>query len=794
MVSIFLGLFNSGVSAGYMCSLQSVQLFLCVLLLSIFRPAFGQVVAGNEKSGAEQVSVSQRSNQYYIQIAKANDYGVSLNYFDSFDTQGKDIVLLNSPVMNVKVAQAPAQTIVLIVNDSQLASIKNIRVEGHAADIVLAAPKGIRCDGCSIANAERVTLATGTIKSDYGELETIKITNGSMEITGSGLTATDLSLLDIAAGRVLVDAPFRTNMKGIVSTRNHQQVKEIDVAGELEVSNGDVQIIVGQNHFRYSDRQSDAYYKNFSVKEYGSIYPLEITNKGKFAVGNLHLESTYDNGTVFVGGQIKAQGAWAYVGRYNDQSIVPLESVKVRSNGSVYLSDQIIAANRVDIESTGPIEVKALSAGNNYLLDSISAAEVNIAAVGAMKNAGAIVAESIYVSAQEITNEGDIESTRDLYLNGKSGVVNQYGGVILGENIELTSEKDVMNGQLYPFKASEWCTYSQRPIISDHSLETGGKVSVPPFKGCGKVDVDSLSAYILGQNIKVEAQNFTNANPYEVSRNSYTDPELKLDFIKSSQVVISAESILEFHLKERLWNMSAVAESWTGNVVLDVPLIDNERYHIWADTYTTKSPQVTCTRKEGEQGSPIMTYERKELCLVNPNILVDKKIQYIKVLSPPARLNVGGSLVLKSNMFSNEHSSVEVRKDVSGSVRNVWMEGLKLRDIFEQTTTQYHSRRYCSKRILRHCVRHKVDVWKTSTTQLIKNEVTAEFPFIFYVDGHIHEGFGSDSYSLQNVTFGPYATAYTPPPLPPSKPSKYVPIFNGEITIFIPNPSYQEGQ
>ncbi len=752
-----------------MCSLQSVQLFICVLLLSIFRPAFGQVVAGNEKSGAEQVSVSQRSNQYYIQIAKANDYGVSLNYFDSFDTQGKDIVLLNSPVMNVKVAQAPAQTIVLIVNDSQLASIKNIRVEGHAADIVLAAPKGIRCDGCSIANAERVTLATGTIKSDYGELETIKITNGSMEITGSGLTATDLSLLDIAAGRVLVDAPFRTNMKGIVSTRNHQQVKEIDVAGELEVSNGDVQIIVGQNHFRYSDRQSDAYYKNFSVKEYGSIYPLEITNKGKFAVGNLHLESTYDNGSLFVGGQIKAQGAWAYVGRYNDQSIVPLESVKVRSNGSIYLSDQIIAANRVDIESTGPIEVKALSAGNNYLLDSISAAEVNIAAVGAMKNAGAIVAESVYVSAQEITNEGDIESTRDLYLNGKSGVVNQYGGVILGENIELTSEKDVMNGQLYPFKASNFCAYSRRLIISDHSLETGGKISVPPFKGCGKVDVDSLSAYILGQNIKIEAQNFTNANPYEVSRNGYTDPELKLDFIKSSQVVISAESILEFHLKERLWNMSAIAESWTGNVILDAPLIDNERYHIWADTYKKVI------------GDPNGTH-------------TDQFIQYIKVLSPPARLNVGGNLVLKSNMFSNEHSSVEVRKDISGSVFNVWMEGLKLRDIFEQTTAQYHSRRYCTKRFFRHCIRHNTEYWKTSSTKLTKNEVTAEFPFIFYVDGHIHEGFGRDSYSLQDVTFGPYATAYMPPPSPTPKPSKYVPIFNGETTIFIPNPSYQEGQ
>ncbi|WP_159457417.1 filamentous hemagglutinin N-terminal domain-containing protein [Vibrio mangrovi] len=734
----------------------------------VFRPAFAGVEAGNQKSGAEQVSVSQSSNQYYIRIAKANDYGVSLNYFDSFDTQGKNIVLLNSPVMNTKVAQAPAQTIVLIVDSGNFANIKDIRVEGHAADVVLAAPKGIRCNGCSIHNAERVTLATGTIVSDYGELETIKITNGSMEITGEGLKATDLSLLDIAAGRVLVDAPFRTNMKGSLSTRNNQEVKEIDAAGDLEVSNGDVQIIVGQNHFRYSDRQSDAYYKNFSEKDFSTLYALEITSKGKLSVGNLHLESTYDNGAVFVGGLIKVQGAWSYVGRYNDQSVVPLESVKIRSNGHIYLSDQIIAANKVDIETTNSVDIAALSAGDGYLLDGILGTEVNIAAVGSINNKGAIAAESAYFSAENITNEGDIEATRDLYFNGKSGVANQYGGVILGENIKLTSYGDVINGQLYPFKSSELCAYS-RTVNSSSSAEVGGKLAVPPFKGCGKVAVDSLSAYILGQNIKVVAFNFINANPYEVSRNSHTEPELNLDYVKSSQVVVSAESILELRVKERFWNMSAIAESWTGNVVLQVPIIDNERYHIWADTYKTVI------------GDPNGTH-------------TDRFTQYIKALSPPARINVGGSLVLKNSTLNNEHSSVEVRQDVVGTVKNVWMEGLQLREIDENTTVTHHSRRYCTRRVLGHCMHHHTDHWKTSVTALVKNEVTAEYPFIFYVDGHIYEGFGSDSYILQNITFGPYATAYTPRPETPKdypSPSKYLPIVSDGMTIFIVNPAYQ---
>ncbi|MDW6004664.1 two-partner secretion domain-containing protein [Vibrio mangrovi] len=747
-------------------------LIICLSLLSIFHPAVAAIEVKDDGGGSGQASVLTQSGQYYVRIAKANEQGLSVNYFKDFSAQGKNIVLLNSFLMNPKIGQSPAQTIVLVVDQNQIADIQSIQVEGHAADIVLAAPDGIRCNGCSIKNTERVTLATGAVQIENGELKVIDITGGSVDITGAGLQATDLSLLDIAAGHVLVDAPLRTNMKGSLSTRNNQEVKEIDAGGDLEVSNGDVQIIVGKNHFRYLDRQSDAYYQQFSGKAYDyASHALEITDKGKVSVGNLHLESTYDLGSILVKGLIRTQGNWTYVGRYNEQSIVPLESVTIKSNGNVYLSEQIIAANKVDIESTRAINIAALSAGDNYLLDSIQGAEVKVVSVGPIKNQGAISAESVYFSGQNIINEGDIEATRDLYLNGQTGVKNQYGGIILGENIELVSEQDVINGEYYPFKPAEIC--AMRSVVNNSpSVEVGGKLAVPPFKGCGKVAANSLSAYILGQNIKVVAQNFSNANPYEVSRNTYTDPELNLDLTQSEQVVVSAESIMDIRVNERFWNMSAVVESWTGNVILQAPIIDNERYHIWADTY------------EKVVGDPNGTH-------------TNQSIQYLKVLSPPARLNVGQDLILNSDMLNNEHSSVEVKRDVSGSVNKIWMEGLKLRDIFKQTTVTQHSKRYCSKRVFGHCIKHKRKHWTTSSVALTKNEETAQYPFIFYVDGHIHQGFGSEYSMLQNITFGPEASAYEPQPTPepvkPGKPGKYIPISVSDMTIFVLNPSYKEG-
>ncbi|MEI8632422.1 hypothetical protein P4S72_11225 [Vibrio sp. PP-XX7] len=169
-----------------------------------------------------------------------------------------------------------------------------------------------------------------------------------------------------------------------------------------------------------------------------------------------------------------------------------------------------------------------------------------------------------------------------------------------------------------------------------------------------KEPVDTLNAYILGQNIKVEARRFTNANPYEVSREKYTDPELTLDPDKSEGVIVSAESVLDIRVTERFWNMSAVAESWTGNMIIQASIIDNERYHIWADTYNSTTNST----------------------VNNSDLTTNSHQQYIKVLSPPAKLHIGKDLILNSEMLNNEHSVVEVRHDVFGSASKVWMEAI----------------------------------------------------------------------------------------------------------------------
>ncbi|EKG0411106.1 hypothetical protein O1N13_003548, partial [Vibrio cholerae] len=434
-----------------------------------------------------------------------------------------------------------------------------------------------------------------------------------------------------------------------------------------------------------------------------------------------------------------------------------------------------------------------------------------------IENKGVIVASKVKFSSDRFINEGDIESTREIYINGEHQLVNQFGGIILGEDIHLKSSNTITNGSQYPWrlvpKSDDRARSANRYTAPEK--EVGGKLAVPTIpSNMEKQPVGSLAAFILGQNIKLEAEQFININPYEVNRANIHGPELKLSPVESGQVIVSSENILDLNLTNRLWNVSSILESWTGNAMINAPVIDNERYYLWAATYTKeekRKPEIpewcnaflkdfpTLEHLVSDGNTPVFVINdiRKPCYLWGvkehdyPTIKIEK--QYLKALSPPSRINVGDSLIIKSRELNNNYSSIEVRKDVFGQVAQVEMNGLSLKERWDQTTTTYHTNTYCSRRVFRKCISRKTDRWTTSKTELVKDDVIAQYPFVFYVDGHIHEGFGTDYKIMQNITFGPHASAYTPRPVsPPPKSSKYIPITSSGITFFIPNPKFKE--
>src|SRR5262249_22567369 len=110
-----------------------------------------------------------------VNIATPNASGVSHNKFNAYDVDSRGLILNNSPVNAVSVIGggtaantnlANGQSASLILNEvvaanpgSMLAGYQEIL--GHSAELVIANPWGVTCNGCGFLNTPRVTLTTG---------------------------------------------------------------------------------------------------------------------------------------------------------------------------------------------------------------------------------------------------------------------------------------------------------------------------------------------------------------------------------------------------------------------------------------------------------------------------------------------------------------------------------------------------------------------------------------------------------------------------------------------------------
>ncbi|HBQ66851.1 MAG TPA: filamentous hemagglutinin, partial [Leclercia adecarboxylata] len=141
------------------------------------------IVADASAPGKQQPTVISSANgttQVNIQTPSAG--GVSRNTYSQFDV-GRDGVILNNSHKNTStelggmvtanpwLAKGEAKVILNEVNARNPSQLNGyIEVAGRKADVVIASPSGITCDGCGFINAGRATLTTGTAQMQDGRI------------------------------------------------------------------------------------------------------------------------------------------------------------------------------------------------------------------------------------------------------------------------------------------------------------------------------------------------------------------------------------------------------------------------------------------------------------------------------------------------------------------------------------------------------------------------------------------------------------------------------------------------
>ena len=159
----------------------------------------GSVVVNPDADISFQPDVFSTGNGTVVVDITNPTNGVSINQFERFDVDENGVVLNNSTVAGESVlagqiagnrnfSGAAADIIVNEVASSDGASLNGaLEVFGQRADVIVASPNGISCDGCAFINTNAVTLATGTVNTDNGLV--VEVTGGTVAVEEDGLQA-----------------------------------------------------------------------------------------------------------------------------------------------------------------------------------------------------------------------------------------------------------------------------------------------------------------------------------------------------------------------------------------------------------------------------------------------------------------------------------------------------------------------------------------------------------------------------------------------------------------------------
>lgn len=383
-----------------------------VISLPMSSVAGTQIIADKGAPTSQQPTILNSANgttQVNIQTPSAG--GVSRNTYTQFDV-GQEGAILNNSRNNTQtqiggwvqgnpwLATGEAKVILNEVNSSNPSQLKGyIEVAGKQAQVVIANPSGLICDGCGVINADRFTLTTGQAVMNQGYLESFRVREGQVTIEGKGLNGSLTPYTDIYTRALKVNAGLYANELNTVLGQNDIQVKD-QVIPKITATTGPTSTT--QPNFALDVGQLGGMYagKIFLV---GTEQGLGVRNAGS-------INSTQSTLTLNAKGDLVNSG-----NLIANKDQVQLKAQNIQNTGNIS-------------SATSQISVESQNLNNAGLISS--ADELHLQNQNTISNSGTLNAARIAINSKNLKNSGSIEQTGIQGLDLKSGSMTNLGGKI----------------------------------------------------------------------------------------------------------------------------------------------------------------------------------------------------------------------------------------------------------------------------------------------------------------------------------------------------------------------------
>ena len=527
--------------------------------------------ADKSAPGNQQPTVLQTGNglpQVNIQTPSAG--GVSRNQYSQFDVAEKGAVLNNARKAaqtqmagwvqgNPNLARGEAKVILNEVNSANPSRLKGyVEVAGKKADVVIANPSGIQCDGCGVINAGRTTLTTGKADVENGELKGYRVKGGKVTVGQKGMDNSQSDYTDIIAEKAEINGGVWSK-KGIKVTTGKNNVDRTN----------DSVVYVGDKITDKTDHTSDTQGENQS-------YSVDVSQLGGMYAEKIHLVDNGQGLGVRNAGHIGASAG----------------DVKIDSQGRIVNEGVISATHQADlnaekvIENKGKIETKL----GGVALRSQTRVEQH----------GSIVSHqggSFVQAKDKVTQTGETVAKGDIQYQAKNIEVKSGALVAAGVTVQDTTQGEIRSLDTQHAQGANLTLSAEKTISSKAKHLASGEINVRAEM------VDLSDSQLSGDRIALQsAQSALNLNKttlYSEGKTTLSNPNListenahlnadhfvvdsvQLNNHQGSWIQRGAEAFA-LNVQKGLDNTEGkiVAE---GTLSVQTPLIQNNQGVIWSN-------------------------------------------------------------------------------------------------------------------------------------------------------------------------------------------------------------------
>ncbi|EOT1172519.1 hemagglutinin repeat-containing protein, partial [Cronobacter dublinensis] len=434
-------------------------LIISLLVWQPVAPAFAAAMTPTGPTGMDKAA----NGVPVVNIARPNAAGISHNQFKDYNV-GKEGVILNNATgqmnqtqlggiiqnnPNLRAGQEARGIINEVTGGSRSRLDGYTEVAGKAANVMVANPYGITCNGCGFINTPNVTLTTGKPTFDAaGNLATLDVTRGTITVEGKGLDASQSDALSIISRATEVNAAIHARDLNVTVGANRVGASgsRTAIAGEgaAPVVAVDTGALGGMyaNRIRLvsGDKGVGVNLGNLNARQ-GDI---TLDASGRLAVKNSLASGTLtakgDN--VTLSGEHKTGGALAVSSRGD----VALRDASLASDGAMTLAADGMLSSAASTLTSGQSQTlkgKTVTLDNATRVDARNDVTLN---GGALDNQAQVSAGgSAQLSGERLTNSGQIAAKGRLETR-TTRLTNS--GTLQGNGVNVESDAVTNSGTL----------------------------------------------------------------------------------------------------------------------------------------------------------------------------------------------------------------------------------------------------------------------------------------------------------------------------------------------------------